>query len=76
METNEIKRIAKEYQTLKGLRKLLLADMREVDPDSRDMADLRRRLIDITIGKINPIRIIDNFFIGKEYNEETKKGGR
>lgn len=88
MTKEEKERLREEYNTLRGVYRLLKSDMKSAAPDSQDMyeirqeisivgsyiSDIRSRLISATFEKINPARVIDNFFFGEE-NEQVR-GGR
>lgn len=90
MIKEEKERLRKEYTTLKGIYKLLKADMKSTEPGSQEMyeirqdisivggqiSDVRNRLISATFARINPIKLLDEFLIDGHYDDEPKIGGR
>ena len=88
MNKEERERLRREYNALKGIYRLLKSDMKIILPGSQEMyeakqelsmiswqiSEIRSRLIAAKFERINPARMIDNFFFGEE-NEQVK-GGR
>lgn len=88
MNKEEKETLRQEYNRLKDIYKLLKEDAKSVAPESQEMyeirqnlsmvswemSEIRNRLIAATFERINPVRMIDNFFFKEE--TEQVRGGR